>query len=356
MRTIAILFAFGLAATAGAETAEFVIADGNDDAFTEIHSDTDDITGTSIELGSINGSRLSTAGFRFLTSGIRRGQVIQSATLRLNVEAHGGGTGSTYEMRADTTPDSPDFEAPNPDPGYRGLNSVTSALSYHYDWGTGERNVGFPAAIVQEVINAATWEEGDPLTLLAIGHPPISGSYSVVTSYEGNPVNAAKLILTYDASQFQVPSGATGDFALGDSGAVVSFTEAPDTGGTITIQKVESAPGGALDGSSATTPDSSTITPDVVSQDAYWVITVTGLTGYTYTVTIDTSTLTGINDLDKLVIVKRENSGEDWTPLNTTRNGAVLVASGLNSFSEFSVGAEFATNQLPVELDHFRID
>ncbi|MDK2970578.1 MAG: hypothetical protein PWP23_333 [Candidatus Sumerlaeota bacterium] len=346
----------GLAVAAGAETAEFVIANGNDDAFTELVGNTDDITGTSIQLGSITTSDRATAGFRFITSGIGRGQVIQSATLRLYVESQGSGSGTAYYLHADTTPDSPSFESPNPSPGDRGDSSKTTANQYRYEWGTGIRDVSFSTAVVQEVINEATWDEGDPLTLLAIGAPSTTQWYSIATAYEGNPANAAKLILTFDPDQFQVPAGALGAFPLGDSGAVINFTDAPDTPGTITVQRIDSWPGGTFDGASALSHDSTAIFPDTVSHDAYWVITVTGLSGYVYSVIIDTTDIDGIDDADKLVIVKRDNSGDDWTPLNTTRSGSLLTAAGLTSFSEFSVGSEYASNTLPVELDLFGVE
>ena len=70
-----------------------------------------------------------------------------------------------------------------------------------------------------------------------------------------------------------------------------------------------------------------------------------------FRVRLDTAGVPGINDPDQLLILKRENSNSAWTPLNTTRDGGELVSSSLTSFSEFAIGANKATNPLPVESE-----
>ncbi len=132
-------------------------------------------------------------------------------------------------------------------------------------------------------------------------------------------------------------------YLFGNSKAAVEFTSNTDTdGGTLTVQKTESDPGGTFDGSSATSAGGTTVTADAVVNDRYWTITESGLTGnFTTTVYLDASNLpSGIN-IDDLVILKRANSSSDWTSLNTSKIGNTVYASGINSFSEFALGYKY---------------
>ncbi len=129
-------------------------------------------------------------------------------------------------------------------------------------------------------------------------------------------------------------------YLFGNSKAAVEFTNNADTdGGTLTVQKTESDPGGTFDGGSATSAGGTTITPDAVVNDRYWTITESGLTGnFTTSVYLDANNLpTGVT-VDDLVILKRTDSSSDWTALNTTKIGNTVYASGITSFSEFALG------------------
>ena len=129
-------------------------------------------------------------------------------------------------------------------------------------------------------------------------------------------------------------------YLFGNSKSAVEFTSNTDTdGGTLTVTKTESDPGGTFDGSSATSAGGSTVTPDAAINDRYWTITESGLTGnFTTTVYLDASNLPSGVGIDDLTILKRANSSSDWTALNTNKIGNTVYASGITSFSEFALG------------------
>ena len=129
-------------------------------------------------------------------------------------------------------------------------------------------------------------------------------------------------------------------YLLGDTKSAIEFTTADTDGGSLTVTKTDSDPGGTYDGSSATNPGGSTITPNSVYSDKYWSVTQSGLTGFVSTIYFDASGLTGSPNLDELVLLKRANSGSDWTALNTSRIGNTLYSTGVSSFSEFAIGYE----------------
>jgi len=144
-------------------------------------------------------------------------------------------------------------------------------------------------------------------------------------------------------------------YLIGNTGAAVEFETNTDTdGGTLTITRTNSDPGSAGFSGSATSDDATLVTPNVVSPARYWTIGTTGLTGFTAEVYIDITDVAGIGDADKLVILKRANSGAAWTPINTKRIGNTLYSDANNtSFSEFAIGGDSGDNSLPVELTSF---
>ncbi|PSQ85889.1 MAG: hypothetical protein BRD40_00010, partial [Bacteroidetes bacterium QS_1_65_9] len=73
----------------------------------------------------------------------------------------------------------------------------------------------------------------------------------------------------------------------------------------------------------------------------------------TYRVRLSTAGVPGINDPDQLLVLKREDAGDAWTPLDTERDGDVLVSDTLSSFSQFTIGGDESVNPLPVELTTF---
>ncbi len=94
-------------------------------------------------------------------------------------------------------------------------------------------------------------------------------------------------------------------------------------------------------------------TPDVIYSDYWFTVTYTGndYNGYaTYSVAIDVTTF---SERDSLYIVKRADMTSPWICLNTVQSGDFLVASGLNTFSDFAVAGDSTSQALPVELSSF---
>lgn len=155
-------------------------------------------------------------------------------------------------------------------------------------------------------------------------------------------------------------------YLFGNTGGAVEFTTADADGGSLSILLTNSDPGGTFSGTSATSPDGSTITPNAVYSDRYWTITQSNLTGFNSTVYFDANGLSGSPDLDKVVLLKRTNSGSAWAPLNTLRIGNTLYAENVNSFSEFAIGYQapgvlvevkiFLQGAYDTQIDQMRID
>ena len=152
------------------------------------------------------------------------------------------------------------------------------------------------------------------------------------------------------SSGLQVAAGQTGTFELGTTGAEVTISENGDSdGGQLQFARREGTVSTDAFEGSATAPDGSTISPNTASS-RYWEITGEDLTDVSFKVRLDTASIGGIGDPGRLLVLKREDNGSPWTPLNTTREGETLVSSTLGSFSEFAIGGNTSSNPLPVEL------
>jgi len=180
----------------------------------------------------------------------------------------------------------------------------------------------------------------------------VFGKERSVSQYSnGNQYLCAVTEAVSGATTATVPAGQTGEITFGPTGSVIDITTNGDPdGGTIDSQRFDTAPSGnnTISGS-ATAPDASTVTPNVFSSERYWTINST-LTGTNATVWIDISGLSGVNDPDKLLILKRDSSG--WIAQNTLRDGNTLFTDVI-SFSDFIVGSYNGDNPLPVELSSF---
>ncbi|MEO0558609.1 MAG: T9SS type A sorting domain-containing protein [Bacteroidota bacterium] len=103
---------------------------------------------------------------------------------------------------------------------------------------------------------------------------------------------------------------------------------------------------GLFDGS-ASAPDGSTVTPNVVSSNRHWVLRAEDLDGVTYSVCLDDSGLGGVTAPDQLVVLHREDPGHPWVPLASTREGGRLCASGLAAWGEIGIGGDDTVNPVP---------
>jgi len=131
-------------------------------------------------------------------------------------------------------------------------------------------------------------------------------------------------------------------YLSGNTKSAIEFTSNTDPdGGTLTVQKFSTDPGGTFDGNSATDPSGNSVTPNAVVNDRYWSVSESGLTGnFTATVYFDASNLPSGLNANNVVILKRANSSSSWTPLNTEKIGNTVYSSGISSFSEFAIGYE----------------
>lgn len=105
---------------------------------------------------------------------------------------------------------------------------------------------------------------------------------------------------------------------------------------------------------SATAPNSSIYTPELVSDQAWWTVTYSGSdlsAAVNYDVVIDLSVFSGLNNIDELYIIKRADDDASWVALPTTLIDNKLYAFGLTSFSDFGIGG--TTGALAVELIRF---
>ena len=183
----------------------------------------------------------------------------------------------------------------------------------------------------------------------------VYGKSSGSSTYSnGNQYLCAVTEATSGTTTATVPTGQTGEFTFGTTGSVIdiNINSDPD-GGSLGSEKFTSSPSGdnSISGS-ATAPDASTVTPNIFSSEQYWTINST-LTGTNnFTVYFDISGLSGVNNPDKLLILKRDSGG--WIAQNTLRNGNQLYTD-IISFSDFIIGADSGDNPLPVNLSSFTV-
>lgn len=106
------------------------------------------------------------------------------------------------------------------------------------------------------------------------------------------------------------------------------------------------------DNFTATSPDGTISTPNYVF-DRYVTIAFSGnsISRATYDISMSIAGLTGIQDADKLYILKRADQSGAWEALNTTRSGNMLTASGLQKFSDFAIG--YYSVVVPVDITSF---
>ncbi len=181
---------------------------------------------------------------------------------------------------------------------------------------------------------------------------PYTGITSVFTDIEVDQIMT--VVEGGNSTTAAVRSSQTGEFLMGSTGATLDFTGNTDPdGGSVTVVRYNTGPTNNAFSGSATAPDGSTVTPNVVAPDRYWVVSTPDLTNITYTISLDINNLPGVSNPDRLVIVKRPDNTSPWVPLNTTRIGNRLFAAGLTAFSEFTIASNTGDNALPVTLSVF---
>ena len=124
LAVVALLFG---SAFCRADSADFVVSSGADDAYS-FTDGTNYVDTENLYQGPNDFASGHVAGYRFVASGLYRGQLIQSATIRMFLEGSASSaSGSALDIRADATPNSPDFSGSNPGPFARFSGSSTTA-------------------------------------------------------------------------------------------------------------------------------------------------------------------------------------------------------------------------------------
>lgn len=153
-------------------------------------------------------------------------------------------------------------------------------------------------------------------------------------------------------------SGVSGLFPIGTESnyrpVQIEFTSAPSTGGRLTAIFEEGDPG-----NSGLPLSESGVDINKAGVSGIWSIVATTLVGGTYSGTFTAEGFIGVEDYATLHLLRRSNSGANWTlsgtHVTTTGSNAtpVLRRTGMSAFGEFGVGGDAAVNPLPVELLFF---
>lgn len=137
----------------------------------------------------------------------------------------------------------------------------------------------------------------------------------------------------------------------------LSFTTAPTSGGTLTVEHIASDPGN----NGTTTIDDGGYLLDTYSKTGYWKINAgNGLTGGIYSLNLTMGGIIGVVDVLTLRIIKRANSGALWSVNGNhvsgsgTNTNSTSSRSNMSGFSEFAIADNFLANPLdgalPVNL------
>lgn len=136
--------------------------------------------------------------------------------------------------------------------------------------------------------------------------------------------------------------------------STIKFTAAPTTGGNLTAKHTISAPNNVF----VNLTDGAVALP-IVSEMNIWQHEITnGLTGGVYTISAQTDSIQGVNDVTQLRLAKRANELSAWTIQGTHIPGSgsvdnpLVQRSGLTTFSQFAITSP-VVNPLPVELVSF---
>jgi hypothetical protein len=169
-----------------------------------------------------------------------------------------------------------------------------------------------------------------------------ASSVGSISRTEGTVVgNLQRWIAASVASDILFPIGTADDYRPVN----LSYTSAPSTGGTILSGFTASDPGtNGVDLSSEPVRDGS-FNVKSCYPDGFWTLTSgNGLSGGAYSLDVTADGFTGISDYTSLHLLKRSNSGSNWTVDGThiTATGSndipVLHRTGMSAFSEFGVG------------------
>ena len=209
-----------------------------------------------------------------------------------------------------------------------------------------------------------TINSGASVTVTVGAQPTVPGrylSYALVTgagldTVLANNKAAIELIVQPSESRtvtVEVAADETGTFDLSEAGLLITFTEGSTTNGSLTAQQRFEAPENAqrMIGITVQAPSGS-IVADTVLTEWFWTVEAPMLSGMTYTVCLNISSLSQMVDPGALVITRRATDTEAWRPHDSyarlVGNVLYLCTEGLTAFSEFALATSRAVFSVAV--------
>ncbi len=228
---------------------------------------------------------------------------------------------------------------------------------YSKSYTTGLSTVGYdPLQVEFSPSSAGDWRH-EAVDLSAYANQPNILIALKATSAFGNDLYIDDInIINQNASLYTIATiTAPGQIATGPFNTKVKFNSIGKVaGGIVKFQGSTSQPpaGGFAPNTTATSADGTISSPNFVFPQ-YQTITYTGndSTRANYDISLDITGIPGVQNADKLYIVKRSDQTGLWVAFPTTRTGNILTATGFNKFSDF--GIAYYTSTLPLSLISF---
>ncbi|MDQ6761791.1 MAG: choice-of-anchor J domain-containing protein [Bacteroidota bacterium] len=228
---------------------------------------------------------------------------------------------------------------------------------YGKSYTTGLSTLGYDPLLAEFFPSAAGDWRHEAVDLSAYSNQPNVMIAFKATSALGNDLYIDDVnILDQNPSLYSTTTITTpGQVATGPFNTKVKFnTIGKAAGGIVKFQGSTNPPpsGGFATNTTATSADGTISSPNFVFPQ-YQTITYTGNDSIraNYDISLDITGITGIQNADKLYIVKRSDQTGLWVSYPTTRLGNILTATGFNNFSDF--GIAYYTSTLPLNLISF---
>ncbi|MEO8110149.1 MAG: choice-of-anchor J domain-containing protein [Ginsengibacter sp.] len=238
-----------------------------------------------------------------------------------------------------------------------GVTFQSAPILYDKSYTTGLPTLGYDPLLIEFSPSAAGDWRHEAVDLSAYANQPNVLIAFKATSALGNDLYIDDVnIINQPSSLYSTTTITTpGQVATGPFNTNVKFnTIGTAAGGVVKFQGSNSAPppGGFATNSTATSNDGTISSPNFVFPQ-YVTITYTGNDSIraNYDISLDITGITGIQNADKLYIVKRSDQTGLWVAYPTTRFGNILTATGFNKFSDF--GIAYYTSTLPLTLISF---
>ena len=167
----------------------------SDDVFEDSTDSSYDITGAVVSIGSAANALTGFTGLRFNNLAIPRGATITSAHLEIYSPSNQWIT-LQFNIFAEAVGNSQTFSQTNRPSG----RTLTLAKIFHNDNLNWLANTWISldeiAPVIQEVVNRSDWQPGNSLTVI-IRSQLGPWARKMITSFDGNPAFAPKLVVTY---------------------------------------------------------------------------------------------------------------------------------------------------------------